>query len=239
VTVKSLVVTKLKLPTILRGDVVPLAVISTPVEPLIATPKRLWGVLHPDVGKRIKYRNRAAVIVNVRPHLRQIEIDNDRFWFPRRPEDHRSFRESRRKRRTKTVFVPPSWTGSPRPSGAETVPLRWVTDEFDHETIEFLTEHGFRSSWLGLRPFTSGGMSDYEKEQHELQQKEQRKRALLTVLNNSKSRMSTAMTNALFDVLFDGTKVGEAASSRGLNPRSLSMTVMRVTQRFQCISKAA
>jgi hypothetical protein len=82
-------------------------------------------------------------------------------------------------------------------------------------------------------------MSDYEKEQHELQQKEQRKRALLTVLNNSKSRMSTAMTNALFDVLFDGTKVGEAASSRGLNPRSLSMTVMRVTQRFQSMSKAA
>jgi hypothetical protein len=225
---QSLVVNKRTLPVILRNSVPPLIVNRTAVAQLIATPSRLWGALNSDVGKRIKHGDQIAVITNVHDNLRQLEIDDDRFWVPRRAEDRRSFRESRRKRRMKTVFVPPSWTGSPRPSGADTVQLRSVTD-FDHKTIKSLTSSGgLRSSWR----FGSGGVSDYDREQLQLQQKEKRKRDLLTVLNNSKSRMSTAMSNAVFDVLIDGSKVGQAASSRGLNPRSLSMTMMRVTQRL-------
>ncbi len=231
---QSLVVKKRTLPVILRNDVPPLIVRGTAVAQLIATRCRLWGVLNSDVGKRIKHGDQIAVVTNVHDNLRQIELDDDRVWVPRRAEDRRSFTESRRKRRMKTVFVPPSWTGSPRPSDVETVKrdtVKWVIDEFDHETIKSLTSSGFKASWLGLR-FGSGGVSDYDREQRELKQKEQRKRDLLTVLNSSKSRMSTAMSNAVFDVLINGTKVGEAASSRGLNPRSLSMTLMRVTQRL-------
>ncbi len=169
-TVQSLVVTKRAVPVFLTSDVPPLLVKGTAVERLIATPSRLWGVFHSDVGKRIKHQDKIAVIVNVRPNLRQIEIENRRFWIPRRAEDRRSFAEEHRKRRVKTIFRAPRWKGTPRPE-AETVKLRSVT-EFDLRTIKLLMSSG-----------GSGGMSDYEKEQLELQRKEQRKRDLLTVLN--------------------------------------------------------
>ncbi len=231
-TVQSLVVTKRAVPVFLTSDVPPLLVKGTAVECLIATPSRLWGVFHSDVGKRVKHHDKIAVIVNVRPNLRQIEIDNSRFWIPRRAEDRRSFAEDHRKRRVKTIFRAPSWTGTPRPE-AETVKLRSVT-EFDLRTIKLLMAGGGRSSRFG-----SGGMSDYDKEQLELQRKKQRKRDLLTVLNSSRSRMSSAMFNAVFDVVVDGTEVGKAASARGLKPRSLSVTVMRLRQRMDDLSNAA
>ncbi len=51
--------------------------------------------------------------------------------------------------------------------------------------------------------------------------------------------MSSAMSNAVFDVVVDGTEVGKAASARGLKPRSLSITVMRIKQRMDDLSNAA
>ncbi len=136
------------------------------------------------------------------------------------------------------TFHLPNWTGEPRPPEAESVEL--VTPTLEESTIRLLIGYGFHPSWLGLQPFTIGGpLSDYEKEQRELEQKQQLRRKLLIVLNSSKSRMSTAMSNAVFDVLIDGTKPGQAACSRGLKPRSLSTTIMRVKDRLQNLPKTA
>jgi hypothetical protein len=153
----------------------------------------------------------------------------DTWWFPNATANSISGKAP--------VFYSPSWTGEPRPPKES---FELVAPELEESTIKSLYEYGFHPYWLGLQPFTIGGpISDYEKEQRELEQKEQRKRKLLIVLNSSKSRMSTVMSNAVFDVLIGGTKLGQAASSRGLKPRSLSMTIMRVTDRLQDLPKTA
>ena len=183
---------------------------------------------------RQKFSERAARIHqdSRRRHIQEAEFQKilnrlcqlaeDTWWFPNATANNISSKLP--------AFRSPNWTGEPRPPEAQSVEP--VTREFEESTVKSLLGYGFHPQWLGLQPFTIGGpISDYEKEQ--------RIRKLLIVLNSSKSRMSTAMSNAVFEVLVDGTKLGQAASSRGLKPRSLSMTILRVTDRLRNLPKTA
>ena len=119
---QSLVMSKRKLPAILRNDAPELHLGGTPVESLIAAPSRMWGVLHSEVGKKIQHDNHPATIVNVHADLRQIEIDGNRFWIPRRFSDRKRFNVERvtRSRRHLTLRSP-VWHGDERPFGARRV----------------------------------------------------------------------------------------------------------------------
>jgi hypothetical protein len=160
---------------------------------------------------------------------RLCRVAEDTWWFPNATANSISTKGP--------VFHSPNWMGEPRPLGAET--LKWVTDEFEESAIKLLRDCGFSWQSLGLQPFSADAVSDFEKEQRALEEKNQRMRKLLIALNSSKSRMSTAMSNAVFDVLVDGTKLGHAASARGMKPRSLSMAIHRVTGRLQNLGEVA
>jgi hypothetical protein len=116
----SLIVNKCKLPAILRNDVPPLRLAGTAVESLVATRRRSWGVLHPDVGKQILHRGQAVAILNVHQNTRLVvlidEEDHRAFWIPRRPTDKKQFSLERMwKSRRRRALLPPAWTGDEPP----------------------------------------------------------------------------------------------------------------------------
>jgi hypothetical protein len=154
---------------------------------------------------------------------RLCQVAEDTWWLPNATANSISTKGP--------VFRSPNWTGEPRPSGAET--LRWTTDEFEQPTIKLLRDCGFRYAWLQLQPFSLDVVSDFEEEQRALALKRLRERRLLRALNDSKSRMSTAMAGGVFDVFINGTKIAQAASARGLKPRSLSMAIWRISDRLR------
>jgi hypothetical protein len=119
---QSLVMSKRKLPAILRNDAPKLHIAGSAIESLIATTSRMRDVLHSDIGKKIQHDDYPATIVNVHTGLRQIEIDGNRFWIPRRLSDRKRFNVERVTRsRSHLTFRSPVWHGDERPFGARSV----------------------------------------------------------------------------------------------------------------------
>lgn len=110
------VMNKRKLPAVLRRNVPSLSIAETLVQPLIATRTNLHGVLHSDVGKRIRHKGRSVTVVNVHENIRKIEdSDGNGFWIPRRAADKEQLRKQRIARQfaqgIRKVFSQPCWTG--------------------------------------------------------------------------------------------------------------------------------
>jgi hypothetical protein len=130
---QSLVMSKRKLPVILRNDAPKLHTAGTSVESLIAKASRMWGVLHSDIGKKIQHDGHPATIVNVHTDLRQIDIGGNRFWIPRRLSDRKRFNVERVTRsRSHLTLRSPVWHGDERPLGARRVR---VQSDFPSRTL--------------------------------------------------------------------------------------------------------
>jgi hypothetical protein len=117
----SLIVNKHKLPALLQNNVPPLRLAGTSVEPLVAARRRLWGVLHSDVGKQILHRGQAVTILNVHQNTRLVvrlnEEEHKAFWISRRSTDRKQFSLERMwKSRRRRALLPPVWTGEERPA---------------------------------------------------------------------------------------------------------------------------
>jgi hypothetical protein len=116
---------KRTLPAILRNDAPSLQSTGSTVESLIATTRRMWSVLHSDIGKTIQHDGYPATIVNVHANLRQIEIGGNRFWIPRRLSDRKRFNVEHVTRSRSHLTLPaPVWHGDERPLGARCVRVR-------------------------------------------------------------------------------------------------------------------
>jgi hypothetical protein len=112
----NLIMNYRRLPKILRRFVPPVSVDDT-VQPLIASRKAMWNVLHCDAGKRIQHKDGVVTIVNVHAQLLLVETANDdRFWIPKDSERKRMSLE-RRDRTRRHISSGPAQAHA-RPFGA-------------------------------------------------------------------------------------------------------------------------
>lgn len=254
VTPKSVVVSKSQLPAILRNVVPPLRLAGTATESIIATPNRLRGVLHSDVGKRINHKGKKATIVNVHDTLRELEIDGRRFWVPRRARNRRNFKQQRIKnlydRGVKVAFLAPCYTGDSKPD-AEAVSLPPWEKAISQELYDFakyvaeLSKIGHRkpkllseSSWSEV----SWGMlmqRPTRQERNMLEMKTRQKYAALKEKLQERllrqifadTRLSNDKQFAVYDVMALGRPIEQVAATRHLPIGSLENAVRRITTR--------
>jgi hypothetical protein len=245
----SLVVNKRKLPQILRNDVPPLLVAGTAVVPLLPTPSRLWGVLHSDIGKKIKHKDQGATVVNVHTDIRQLEIDGRRFWVPRRVANRKEMRRERIKRQytsgLRVAFSGLHYTGQARPV-ANTVPVECLYREIPPDTIAFLRSLRRPESRLTVTSSTMTRMmsvfiraANLKLWLHQmLNKKSKQLMENLVVEHLRKSQMSDQRVSAVYDVLVGGVALAVAAKQRGLDESHLRQVVNRVARKVRPVCEA-
>jgi len=240
----SLIVNKRKLPQILRNDVPLLRVSGRAVEPLVLTPSRLWGVLHPDVGKQITHKNQKATIVNVHSVIRELEINGRRFWVPRRPATRKQLRSERIRRQyvsgIRVAFSGLHYTGQARPD-ADPVPVERIYREVPPETHRFLRHLGMPESRLTvIASWETRMMSvltrlDNLKRLLRQQLNDKRKQFMenLVVETLRRSQMSDQRVAATYDVLVGGVALASAARYRGIDAGLLQQAVNRIARKVR------
>jgi len=235
---QSLVMNKRKLPAILRGNVPPLHIVGTPIQPLVATRKNLWGALHPDVGKRIRHKGCSVTIVNVHRDIRQIEDAYEkRCWIPRRPANKRELRIARIKFQYKSgvrrVFSQPCWTGEPRPTDRVTVPFEDAFGEIPESTKRFLCSIGREQARLLVKSAKEtllmsaaarlSNLKEFLRSRLAVKTKEFTEDETMEVLR--RSQMSENRINAVYDVVLGRIPKEQAAHKRNLEVYSLKRTL--------------
>lgn len=244
----SLVVNKRKLPQILRNDVAPLLVAGTSVVPLLATPSRLWGVLHSDIGKKIKHKDQMATIVNVHNDIRQLEIEGRRFWVPRRVANRKQMRQERIRRQYKgglrVAFSGLHYVGEKYPEGYFRIPIEDLYREIPPETIAYLRRWG-----VSRLTVTSSSMtrmmsvfiraSNLKRRLHQmLNEKSKQLMENLVVEHLRKSQLSDKRIAAVYDVLVGGVALAAVAKQRGLDENHLRQVVNRVAGKIRPLAES-
>jgi hypothetical protein len=244
----SLVVNKRKLPFILRSNVPPLRVAGTAIEPLVAAPNRLWGVLHSSVGKQIQHRQRAVTILSVHQNTRLVApVGNEdgAFWIPRRTADRKRFNIERmwrsRRRLSRDIYGSPCcYTGEPRPL-ADSVPVENIYKDISPDTLDLLFSLGRYENCLILRSSWGTRMMSVFTRLDNL------KRLLQQLLNKATkdftenlvvetlrcSQMDEHRIAATYDVLVGGVALHRAARDRGLQEGHLRQAVNRVKRKVR------
>ena len=247
----SLLVNKRKLPTILRNEVSPLRIAGTAVEPFVATRRRLWGVLHSTVGKQIQHRGETITILSVYQNIRLVvpfgEGEHRAFWIPRRPINRKQFNLERRwrSRRYRTLRAP-VWTGEPRPPVDQNpaVKLTEFKNILTEEEILSIYGLGFPlramvlQTWMPLplrserlRPKTRRELGEVVVVKTPFNQMPPEQREQLDAHHRlmqflgKRPRMSPVRGYALNDVIVLGKDYKEVAEARGINARSLVVTI--------------
>jgi len=235
---KSLIVSKLKLPPILCNDAAPLRIARTATQLLVATQSNLWRVLHSDVGKRIHHKGRSVTIVNVHSDLRQIEDANgERIWISRRAVNKRELRKQRIARQyvqgIRRVFDQPCWTGEPRPSGKVAVPIESVFGDIPENTKRFLCFIGHEQARLLVKSAKEtllmsaatrlSNLKEFLHSRVAVVRKELTENLTVEILR--RSQMSESRIYAVYDVVFEAKSVSEAAQKRNLDADSLKRTL--------------
>ncbi len=242
---RLLIVNKRRLPAILQNDVPPLRIAGTAVQSLVVTPNRLWGVLHPSVGKQIQHREQTVTILNVHENIRCLAPPASApFWVPLRPTYRKEMRKERIRRQYKSglrvAFSGLHYIGEARPV-AESVSIEAIYREVPRETIQLLR-------WLG-RPETrllsvgsrmnqlmsvcsrSANLKLWLHQQLNKMKKDFMEN--LVVEHLRRSQMNDKHVAATYDVLVGGVALASVAKQRGLNKTNLRQIVNRITRQVR------
>lgn len=245
--IASLVMNKRRLPAILRSDVPLLRLENTLIQHLVATRTKLWGVLHADVGKTIKYDGRPAVILNVHKSIRQIGLDEYKsIWLSRRIANKREFKNLHIKRQfasgIRRLFTQPFWKGEPPPThNLDGQPLEVIPHDVFAGifTIEENTKRFLRSIGAGrlliktaketLLMSTATRLVNLKKYLHDLVvTKKKEITQNLTIEALRLSQMKENRLNAIYDLVFEERPLEETAAHRNIDPESLQRTYWRI-----------
>jgi hypothetical protein len=206
-------------------------------------------LIHQGGFKTICHKNTLSLVVDETPSLRCILTpDFEGFWIPRRATDRKRFKIERthRRRLDRTLGKPPVWTGECRPQ-YETVPLSQINQTLSEEEIQSIHLLGLpiwaMAQRLSLPPSSPPFRTESQKTRRELgeivivktpfnqMEPEQREQhtdhhRLMQILSGM--RLDFQRQTGLYDVIVLGKSVKEVSEARGMNLRSLAVTVSRI-----------
>jgi len=211
--------------------------------------------------KTLKIDGEASLVISQTEHLRRVlRVSGAEYWIPRKTVANKElWQPSRlerarrlRRRRHKSLWNPPFWKGEARPN-AENVPLSktyrtlsWGEKARLVNELMFPASAAFiRSSMpmplhnpeprqeksrreLGEIVIVKTPFNAMEPEQRAQQEDHDRLTKVLAGL-----RMSSVRENAAYEVIVLGHGVREVAESRGLNAKSLAVTVSQLKRRME------
>jgi hypothetical protein len=198
--------------------------------------------------KTLRVDGEASLILSQTGHLRRmLRVSGAEYWIARNTVANETLRKSERlarkrfRRKSKPLWAAPSWTGEPRPN-ADTVLLGGRTLSWA-EIVELVDDLGFPFYGAVVRGSLPPPIPDSRREKTRAElgeivktpfnkmspaqrwQKQDHDK-LMKVLADS--RIGSEKASALYNVIVLGHEVRSVAESRGLNAKSLAVTVSRV-----------